>query len=385
MKRKSTLLIAAIVVVMIAAICAVTLTACDKTNTKVIDEFYKKFEGSGNFTIDMSVSPLAVMFVTMKVDGDKAYTRFDIDGEIEEGYVETVDNKVYEYYKEGETWYKNPGTSLDDIEDDDESTAISIKGVKNMLSGENYEYSKSEKQFVHKDPASVEFGTLEGLILSKVTVKIEGSKCKIGLTTAIEGINVTYVLAIYDIGATSVTIPQAEERHDGQEIDAFFDAMMQVNNFELLLTMTDSTTGESEVVRYLTDADKYQMIDTADNSTEYYYEQQVGNYYVLYKYTRDGSNWKKEQVVEFDFIINENETYEMLFSSMYEWSAQDRVYKLAQGQSFSIFGGEYEITAATLSFDGNDCVVEFSCNGIDLVARICNLGSVEVTLPTINS
>ncbi len=68
MKRKSTLLIAAIVVVMIAAICAVTLTACDKTNTKVIDEFYKKFEGSGNFTIDMSVSPLAVMFVTMKVD-----------------------------------------------------------------------------------------------------------------------------------------------------------------------------------------------------------------------------------------------------------------------------------------------------------------------------
>ena len=42
-------------------------------------------------------------------------------------------------------------------------------------------------------------------------------------------------------------------------------------------------------IRYLTDADKYQMIDTADNSTEYYYEQQVGNYYVLYKYTRDGS------------------------------------------------------------------------------------------------
>ena len=47
---------------------------------------------------------------------------------------------------------------------------------------------------------------------------------------------------------------------------------------------------------------------------------------MLYKYTRDGSNWKKEQVVEFDFIINENETYEMLFSSMYEWS---RVYFLS--------------------------------------------------------
>ena len=71
MKRKSTLLIAAIVVVMIAAICVATLAACNKTDTKAIDELYDKLTGTDSLTMDISIDSMSI---TMKVDADKIYT-----------------------------------------------------------------------------------------------------------------------------------------------------------------------------------------------------------------------------------------------------------------------------------------------------------------------
>ncbi|MDE6550903.1 MAG: hypothetical protein K2M44_05350 [Clostridia bacterium] len=386
MKRKSKLLIVAIVVVMIAAICAVTLTACDKTDTKIIDQFYEKLTTSGNFTMKMTVSPLSIMSITMKIDGDKAYTLYEVSGESDESYVATVDGKVYTYTKDGDTWYKDAGIPVEDIEDD-EHDAMSVKGVKDMLDSKNYTYNKSDKVFEHKDPASVDFAAVEGVTLTSITLKFEDNNCKISLGTKIEGMSVTYILAISDVGSTVVTLPNADIRHDGYEIDDVFYDLLDSGKYEIYLTVTMNIVGVNNVttVRFLADGDKYQMLSVDTGESIYYYVDMDS--YVIHKYMKENDNWTDTEVDDIGFIISLDDLYTMLNSDIYEWSDEDELYKLANGFSITYGDGEHDVYSATLTFDAEgNCIIDFDneAGNTSYNVKICNIGTTNVTLPNVN-
>ena len=388
MKRKYKLIISAIAIVMIAAICVATLAACDKTDTKAIDELYDKLTSSDSLTMEISVSSMSI---TMKVDADKIYSCYRSQSGTQENYTATIEGMVYYYFTDGETWYKDEGTPIEEI--DDELTAISVKSVKDMLRGDNYDYNKSEKTFVHKSPSSVVVGTLEGVTFNTVKLKLEDARCIISLDTAIDGVDTTAILTLSDIGSTSVTLPQAEtitggnsgseDIHDGTEIDDILSAMIADNNYE---TQVMLTLDEQEVIdlRYLSDGDKYMEISPYFDDPAYYHIEVEGQIETIYQYVKVDGNYQKSEAIGLGFLVGLDDLTDMLDYTKYEWSDDEGVYKLISGQSFLVRG--YTITAATVIVkpDGT-CSIMFKRTDkhVDYYIQVINIGETHVTLPTV--
>lgn len=179
----------------------------DKTELIDITDFITKVTKSESFTYEVKGTIYGTDGdMIIKYDKSKIYGKIasDTDG-TDEYIVAGVGKSIYEYFKDGDTWYYYVYDNVESIE-----TRVSDykQEIANILKVDNYVYSIDKKAFVLKDGVDVSdaFGGVE---LTDISMVLKGDT--VTMIASGEGTNIT--ITIKDINTTEVTLPiNATER-----------------------------------------------------------------------------------------------------------------------------------------------------------------------------
>lgn len=176
--------------ILIIAVC-IMFVSCNSTDK--IDDFRKKLEKESNCEIvmTMDVPVLGKMTMISKIDGNKAWTSSVMGSP--ETYTEIVGDKIITYTKTENGWDK---TKTDNVEEDSDFS---------LLDGKHYEYSKSEKAYVLKNGASLNYN---GVIFTTAKLTLEKNSAQIVGTAVSEGVTINITIDIKNIGSTKVELPR---------------------------------------------------------------------------------------------------------------------------------------------------------------------------------